>query len=64
LIKDFEFCCGGHVKAGVKEEDKRTPHEKAHWRGLMQKRLPTIRAYESKVTRLLFDARAQGAWRS
>jgi hypothetical protein len=39
---------------------RRTPHEKAHWRGLMQKRLPTIRAYEGKVTRLLFDAQGAG----
>ena len=62
LPKCFEGCCN-HARTDSTDETDKVPgpsaKEKAHWRSLMMKRLPTIRAFESKCSRLFFEATAE-----
>lgn len=65
LPKCFENCCN-HARTKDEDEDEdestkteRPAHEVKHWVSLMVKRMPTIRAFEAKINKSLFDARAE-----
>lgn len=54
-------CCAAHETRGDAAgfQSSRPSRERAQWREHMTRRLPVIRAYESRVNKLLFDARAE-----